>query len=77
MSSRTCKKCGTIDFDIWGNVALLGFSLIIGALGYIVGNMYFSSAIPLVAVVFGIILWLPAWFISFHEEREKRKNDTE
>ncbi|GAH68564.1 unnamed protein product [marine sediment metagenome] len=74
MSERTCKKCGTIDFDIWGNVALIGYSLIVVGLGYVLGDMYFSYAIPLVAVVFGIILWLPVFFINFHEEKEKRKN---
>ena len=77
MSSRICKKCGTIEFRIWGTIGLFGWSILIGALGYIISQIYYKPNIVIVAFVFGVILILPMFFISFHEEREKRKNDTE
>lgn len=69
--NRTCKKCGSIDFDIWGTVGLLGFVFFVSALGYSLSWIFDTEAIVVVGVVFGIILMLPMWFISFHEHRER------
>jgi len=76
MSNRTCKKCGRVDFDIWGTIGLIGFSLIVGALGYTVNMIYSNSGLVIFAVVIGLVCMLPMWMISFIEERkELKKND--
>ena len=69
--NRTCKKCGSIDFDIWGTVGLLGFVFFVSALGYSLSWIFDTAAIVVVGFVFGTILMLPMWFISFHEQRER------
>ena len=71
MSERTCKKCGRIDYGIWGYFGLFGYSLIVGVLAYIISQIYYSPGIVIVALVFGVIFWLPMWFISIHEEKER------
>lgn len=76
MSERTCKKCGHIDYDIWGYVGLIGFSLLIGSLGYCLGFILKEPRLAVVSVVFGIIFMIPMWMISFHEEKEQKKNES-
>jgi len=71
--SRKCRRCGTIEYGIWGPIALLGYSMLICALGYILSDIYFSESIPVLMVVFGIILWSPMFFISYHENKENKK----
>jgi len=68
--SRKCRRCGEIDFGIWGPIALLGYSMLIYALGYILSDIYFSESILVLMVVFGIILWSPMFFINYHENKE-------
>ena len=71
--NRKCKRCGRIDFGIWGYVGVIGFSLLVGALGYAIGGSFYDNSLVIVALVFGVILWLPMWFISIHEEKEEKK----
>lgn len=70
--SRTCKKCGTIEYDIWGYVGMLGYSLLIGALGYSLSLLIYYPRLVVVAVIFGVIFMLPMYFISIHEQRASR-----
>ena len=78
MNERTCKKCGSIDYDIWGTIGLIGYSLIVGALGYAISvSGFFSPRMIIIAVVFGVIFWLPMWFISIHERKEISNNEKE
>jgi len=78
--NRKCEKCGSVEYGIWGYFGLIGWSLIVCALGYSISWNFHSYNIPLVLVIFGIIFFLPAWFISLHEERKEKRlanNDTE
>lgn len=71
--NRKCKRCGRIDFDIWGYIGLIGYSLVVGAFGYALSDAFFSYSIVLITIVFGVILWLPMWFISIHERKEEEE----
>ena len=72
--NRKCKKCGRIDYDIWGYFALLGWSLLVGTMGYVISTVFYSPSIVVMGMVFGVIFWLPAYFISLHERKEIRNN---
>ncbi|GAH54919.1 unnamed protein product [marine sediment metagenome] len=76
MSERKCKRCGRIEYGIWGRIGLVGYSLIIGAFAYAIASSFYFNfrSLVIVALVFGVILWLPMWFISIHEEREEKNN---
>lgn len=71
--SRTCKRCGDIDYGIWGTIGLIGYSLIVGGLGYAFSSVFYFRSIVIIAVVFGIILYLPMAFISYHELKEEKE----
>ena len=73
--TRTCKRCGSINFDIWGSIGLIGFSLIVGSMGYALALFGFRPNIILLGVVFGTCLMGPMRMISFHEQREQRKRE--
>jgi len=68
--SRTCKKCGSVDYDIWGYIGLIGYSLLFGAMGYSIALVINNPILIIIGAVLGIILMVPMWFISFHEEKE-------
>ena len=72
--SRTCKRCETINYGIWGYFALFGWSLLVGTMGYVLSTLFYSSGIVIMGLVFGVIFWLPAYFISIHERKEIRNN---
>ena len=73
--SRKCETCGSIDFGKWGYLGLIGYSLIVGMLGYVLSTIiyYVLSGFfvenTLVIVLFGIILLVPLYYIAFKEER--------
>ena len=73
MSERKCKRCERIDFGIWGPFGLLGYSMVIGAFAYAFSLVYFVEWLPLILIIFGIIFWLPMFFISIHEEKENKE----
>ena len=73
MSERKCKRCETIDYGIWGTIGLLGYSMIIAAVGYTISYSFYVLSFPVVLVVFGLILLLPMIFISHHEQKELEK----
>ena len=71
--SRICKRCERIDFGIWGTIGLIGYSLIVAALGYAFAIFEYNKALPIVVMVFGVCLWLPMYFISYHERKEQKE----
>lgn len=79
MSERTCKRCGSIDFGIWGYIGLIGYSLIMGSMGYalcwflIVTGIWYVNLI-IVGILFGLVFLAPMSIISFVEQRENQKN---
>ena len=73
MSERKCKRCEAIDFGIWGYIGVLGFSMIIFAMGYVVSYIFNVLSLPVVLSVFGMILYLPLVFISYHERKETKE----
>ena len=77
MSERTCKKCGSVEYGIWGNVGLIGWSLFIGACGLMLSVIFPIEPFVIMGVVFGIICLMPMWMISFHEQRELEKKELE
>ena len=76
MSERKCKRCESIEYGIWGTIGLLGYSMIIAAVGYTISYSFYVLSFPIVLVVFGTILWLPMVFISHHERKELEENAT-
>lgn len=68
--SRKCKRCGQIDTGIWNTIGLIGYSLMIGAMGYALAGMFYFNPFVIMGVVFGVILFLPLTFISYHEQKE-------
>lgn len=75
--NRKCKRCGEIDTGIWNTIALIGYSLMVGALGYALASIFYFQSIVIMGVVFGMILFLPLTFIHYHEERKAKENDKE
>lgn len=73
MSERKCKRCGTIDFGIWGYIGLLGWSLSVAACGYALALVFANWNLPFVLIVFGLCLWLPMYFISIQERKENKE----
>ena len=71
--SRTCKRCGEIDTGIWNTIGLIGYSLMVGALGYALASVFYFKSLVIVGVVFGIIVFLPVTFIVHHEQKELEK----
>lgn len=67
MSERKCKRCGNIDTGIWNTVALIGWSLMVGGLGYSLADIFHFEPLSVIALMFGLILMLPIFFISYHE----------
>ena len=74
MSERTCKRCGHIEYGIWGTVGLVGWSLFVGACGLMLSVMFSYDPLVIMGVVFGTIFLMPMWMISFHEQRELKNN---
>ncbi len=77
--NRICEKCGSVDFGRWGTLGVIGYSLIVGVLGYVVFDTFYSDIFAKLAIVIivGVILWLPLFLISAKEERERRLADSE
>lgn len=73
--SRTCKKCGTIDYDIWGTIGLIGFSLMVASLGYALAFVLMAPRFSIVLLAFGTCLYLPLYFISLHEKRDQKRQE--
>lgn len=73
--TEKCETCGDIDFGKWGTLGLVGYSLIVGVLGYVVFDTFYSDIFAKLAIVMivGVVLWLPMYVISFREQlKEKR-----
>lgn len=80
MKYEKCETCGDIDYGKWGTLGVIGYSLIVGMLGYALSQIFYANMIAPIVVIIGVILFLPAYWISFKEERKKRRlesNDTE
>ena len=71
--SRKCRRCGEIDFGIWGTIGLIGWSMVFWALGYVMFDILHFPPLSVIAVMFGLILMLPMFFISYHENKENKK----
>lgn len=72
-----CDKCGDIDYGIWGYIGLVGFGLIIGAMGYVLSAIIYEPIITMIATVLGIMMLMPLWYIDFKEERHKKEEKTQ
>jgi len=71
MSERKCKRCNDIDYGIWGIVGLIGWSLVFMASGYVLAGIYYFAPLSVIAVMFGLILLIPMYFINYHETSEE------
>ena len=71
--SRKCEKCGTIDFGIWGYPGFIGYSLIVGIMGYVISQLFYAPMIVIFIMILGIILLLPMYGISLQEQRRNKK----
>ena len=74
--NRTCEKCGTIDYGIYGYLGLLGYSLFIVSMAFALSQLFYSPMLTLVVVTLGVILWIPMFIISIREERLNNENRT-
>lgn len=71
---RKCETCGSIDFGKWGTLGLVGYSLIVGLLGYALFQTFrlYVHLTPYMLIL-GVVLLLPVYVISFREQlKEKR-----
>jgi len=75
MSERICETCEKIDFGIWGTLGAIGYSLIIGCMGYTFSLVYFDLIFVWVLVVIGVILWIPMFLIATKAEREMNEQN--
>ena len=75
MSERKCEKCGTIDFGIWGYLGFIGYSLIVGIMGYVISQLFYAPMIVILIMILGIILVLPIYGISFQEEKRSKEEE--
>ena len=75
MSERTCEKCGSIEFGIWGYIGLIGYSLLMGLMGYALSQLFYSGRIALVVCVFAVIFMLPMWVISYREKPKEQMKE--
>jgi len=75
MSERTCKRCGSVEFGIWGYIGVIGYSLLMGLIGYAFSQLFYSERIVIVGVVFAVIFMLPMWMISYHENKKELENN--
>lgn len=73
MIERKCKRCGDIDYGIWGTIGLVGWSLVFMASGYVLAGISYFPQLSVIACVFGLILLLPMFFIQYHEERDEEE----
>ena len=73
MKYEKCEKCGDIDYGKWGTLGVIGYSLIVGLLGYALFQVFrlYAHLTPYMLIL-GIILFLPAYWISFQDERKER-----
>ena len=76
MEYEKCEKCGSIDFGKWGNLGLIGYSLIVGLLGYVSFQLFrlYAHLVPYVLIL-AVILLLPVYWISFQEQRKEKRNN--
>lgn len=70
MKERTCEKCGTIDYGIFGPLGLFGFSLMVASLGYSLAILLEIVELPVYMIFVGLIFYMPLCIIH---NREKRK----
>ena len=78
MKYEKCETCGSIEYGKLGTLGIIGYSLIVGMLGYVMADLFFDSLLSVIVVIIGVILLLPPYYISTKEQlKEKRKNDTE
>jgi len=75
MSERMCEKCGAIEYGIWGYLALIGYSLMFATIGFAFASVFPYSAIAVLWLLAGMILFMPLYFISFKETRLKKKKE--
>ena len=75
MSERICETCEKVDFGKWGTLGIIGYSLIIGLLGYVMAQAYFDWLLVWVIMTIGVILWLPMFLIATKAEREMERKE--
>ena len=80
MKYEKCETCGDIDYGKWGTLGVIGYSLFVGSMAYVLSQVFYSKEYALILMIFGVILWLPMYVITLQEirkERRMRNNDTE
>ena len=78
MKYEKCETCGSIEYGKLGTLGVIGYSLIVGILGYALSQIFYANMIAPIVVILAVVLLLPVYVISAKEQlKEKRKNATE
>jgi len=71
MKYEKCETCGEISFGKWGIMAVIGFSIIAGSMGYVLSRLYYDQRILAPLIIIAVVLYLPVMYIQSIEGRKQ------